>query len=111
MGRRVAVIERYSSVSSTGQTTVPKPVRDALGVRDGDKIAYRIDESGVTLHRADQAHEDPAIGSFLAFLAKDIQSNPQQLKSFSPALIKRIKSLIDGVEVDADAPIEGDVSL
>jgi antitoxin PrlF len=106
-----AVIEEVSTITAKGQTTVPKPVRQALGVREGDQITFRIDEKGVTVRRADEDREDPAIASFLAFLANDIEKNPGNLKSLSPDLAKRIASLVKGVEVDLDAPIEGDVSL
>ena len=31
-----------STITSKGQTTIPKPVREALGVRPGDKVRYLI---------------------------------------------------------------------
>ena len=31
-----------SAVSSKGQTTLPKPVREALGVQAGDRVRYTI---------------------------------------------------------------------
>ncbi len=110
MGHAV-VIEEFSTITAKGQTTVPKPVRQALGVNEGDQIAFRVDEKGVTVRRVDAAHDDPAIASFLAFLARDIQKNPANLKGLSPDLAKRIATLAEGVEVDLDAPIEGDVDL
>jgi antitoxin PrlF len=103
-------IEKDATITAKGQTTVPKPVRQALGVRGGDKITYRIDEEGVTIRRADR-EADPAIASFLTFLANDIKKHPGNLKSLSPNLAKRIASLVKNVEVDLDAAIEGDVSL
>jgi antitoxin PrlF len=111
MGYAAGVIEEVSTVTAKGQTTVPKSVRQALGVGEGDQIAFRVDEKGVTVRRADENREDPAIASFLTFLARDIENNPGSLKSLSPDLIKRISSLVEGVEVDLDAPIEGDVDL
>lgn len=33
-----------SSITTKGQTTLPKPVRDALGVRPGDRVRYLIDD-------------------------------------------------------------------
>jgi antitoxin PrlF len=106
-----AVVEEFSTITAKGQTTVPKPVRQALGLKEGDQIAFRVDEKGVTVRRADDDREDPAIASFLSFLARDIEKNPENLKSLSPDLIKRIASLVEGVDVDVDAPIEGDVDL
>ncbi|MCY3824887.1 MAG: type II toxin-antitoxin system PrlF family antitoxin [Nitrospinae bacterium] len=31
-----------STITSKGQTTLPKPVREALGVRPGDRVRYLI---------------------------------------------------------------------
>ena len=33
-----------SSITTKGQTTLPKAVRDALGVRPGDRVRYLIDD-------------------------------------------------------------------
>ena len=106
-----AAIEELSTITAKGQTTVPKHVRQALGVNAGDQIAFRVDERGVTVRRVDETREDPAIASFLSFLAKDIEQNPQTLQALSPDLAKHIADLVDGVEFDPDAPIEGDVDL
>lgn len=35
-----------ATLTSKGQITVPKPVRDALGLRTGDRIAFRIAAGG-----------------------------------------------------------------
>ena len=36
-----------SKIFANGSTTLPKPVRDALGVKAGDSIRYGIAEDGV----------------------------------------------------------------
>ena len=36
-----------SSITTKGQTTLPKPVRDALGVRPGDRVRYLIVDGDV----------------------------------------------------------------
>ena len=36
-----------SKVFANGSTTLPKPVRDALGVKAGDSVRYVISEDGV----------------------------------------------------------------
>ncbi len=38
-------------LSSKGQVTIPKAVRDALGVEEGDPVIFRIDGNLVTLQR------------------------------------------------------------
>jgi antitoxin PrlF len=43
----------FSKVTAKSQTTVPKEVREALGVKPGDMIVYRIAKGKVTLARAE----------------------------------------------------------
>ncbi len=38
------IIEKTSTLTAKGQTTVPKAVRQALGVDYGGKIAFRIED-------------------------------------------------------------------
>jgi antitoxin PrlF len=106
----VEEFEEISTLTNKGQTTVPKSVRKALGLVAGDKIAFYVGEAGVSLRRADDAG-DPAIVSFLSFLASDIERHPENLKAFPPELKKRLAGLVDGVAADPDSPIEGDVDL
>jgi antitoxin PrlF len=103
-------LEEISTITAKGQTTVPKAIRQALGVDYGGRIAFRVDEKGVSVHRAD-TESDPAIDSFLAFLARDIARRPASLAAFPPSLAERISMLTDGVAVDLDASIDGDVDL
>lgn len=58
-----------STITAKGQTTLPKPVRSALGLRPGDKLRYLLRDDGEVrivaarpvselagiLHRADRA--------------------------------------------------------
>lgn len=103
--------EETSTITSKGQTTIPKSVRQALGLSEGDQIAFHVDERGVTLRRADEANEDPAIAAFLTFLAKDLEANPAWLQTLSPEMIDRISELTERMAFDPDAPIKGDVDL
>ena len=106
-----AMLEEISTITAKGQTTVPKSVRTALGVDYGGKIAFRVDERGVSVHRAEVVNEDPAIDRFLAFLADDIARRPEAVTALSPAMAERLAMLTDGVKVDLNAPIDGDVDL
>lgn len=106
-----AILEETSTITAKGQTTIPKSVRRALGVDYGGKIAFRVDELGVSIHRADLQGDDPVLGAFLDFLARDIECRPDAIKSFSPALTARIAALTEGVNVDPDEEIHGEVDL
>jgi len=48
----------FSRITSKAQTTIPRAIRIALGLREGDRIAYQIDGDRVVLTRADQT-DDP----------------------------------------------------
>ncbi|HET9161417.1 MAG TPA: AbrB/MazE/SpoVT family DNA-binding domain-containing protein [Caulobacteraceae bacterium] len=41
-----------SRLTSKAQTTIPQPVRTALGLRAGDEVTYEIDGDRVVLKRA-----------------------------------------------------------
>lgn len=107
---RAPSFEEVSTITSKGQTTIPKSVRQALGVGEGDQIAFRVDKGGVTITRA-AMDSDPAIAAFLSFLAKDVESHPHRLRAFPPALAKSIAKLTADVVSDPDAAIDGDVDL
>ena len=47
-----------SRISSKAQTTIPRAVRAALGLREGDRVAYEIDGDRVILTRA-ELPDDP----------------------------------------------------
>lgn len=106
-----ALLEEISTITAKGQTTIPKSVRQALGVDYGGKIAFRVDDNGVSVHRADPEHNDPAIDGFLSFLADDVRRRPEALAALTPALAERITALTKGVAANLDAPIDGDVDL
>ena len=53
-----------SKIFANGSTTLPKPVRDALGIKAGDRVRYVISEGGVQVFKipAEKAHADvPAL--------------------------------------------------
>ena len=40
-----------SKVSSKGQVTLPKKIRESLGLRPGDRISYAVDNGTVSIRR------------------------------------------------------------
>ena len=53
-----------SKMFANGSTTLPKPVRDALGVNAGDRVRYVISEKGVHVLKmqSEKAQtDDPAL--------------------------------------------------
>jgi antitoxin PrlF len=106
-----AVLERVGTITEKGQITVPKPVRDALGVSYGGRIVFRVDEHGVSVHAVTDPEEHPVLASFLSFLAKDMRNRPQAISAFPKALARRIAELTKAQEVNPDEEIEGPVAL
>jgi antitoxin PrlF len=102
-----ATLEVESTLTDRYQTTVPETVRRALQLSKRDKIHYTIRPGGeVVLTRAESAGEnDPVLGQFLNFLARDIASHPERLQAVDASFVQRIKSLTGGIEVDLDAPL------
>lgn len=44
-------MDAAAKVTSKGQVTVPKAVRDALGLKDGDEIVFRVEGNRAVLAR------------------------------------------------------------
>lgn len=105
------IIEERSTITAKGQTTVPKAVRQILGVKEGDEIAFRVEGHRVTVVPVGAPHEDPVVGKFLSFLARDIEKHPETLEPLSKDFTARMAALVKGAKVDLDAPIDGDVDL
>jgi len=105
-----ATLELESTLTDRYQTTVPDGVRRALKLGKRDKIHYTIQPDGlVILSRASDAEQDdPVLGQFLNFLAKDMASHPEHLRAVDSALLSRISPLIQHVEIDLDAPLSED---
>lgn len=102
-----ATLEVESTLTDRYQTTVPETVRRVLHLGKRDKIHYTIRPSGeVVLTRAEASEgDDPVLGQFLGFLARDISSNPDRLQAVDDSFVQRLKSLTSGIEVDLDAPL------
>ena len=105
------LMKEVATVTSKGQTTLPKVVRQTLGVEAGDQICYAVEQDGrVVVTRATE-DVDPAVGAFLDFLEKDMIAHPENISPLSKAWLDRMQSLVGHMKVDPDEPIEGDVDL
>lgn len=101
-------IEEVSTITSKGQTTVPKAVRERLGLGSGSAVRWVVRAGEVVLQPA-EANEDPAIGALLELLARDVAAG-----SVSPMpqdLLERAQALVKGVHVDPDAAFDDAVPL
>ncbi|MGA1262633.1 MAG: type II toxin-antitoxin system PrlF family antitoxin [Prochlorothrix sp.] len=93
-----------STLTDRYQTTIPAPVRKALGLSKNDKICYTIHADGrVWISRLESPETDPVLEKFLDFLAQDMASHPQHLQALSSEFAHHIQTLVAGVEVDLEA--------
>ena len=72
---------RVGRVSSKGQVTIPKRIREALDIRDGDALQFRIEDNTLTVSRIGRPDE----------LAGSVEL-PEELKGLS---WKQIRALAD----------------
>jgi len=108
------VVEKVCTITAKGQTTVPRAIRQALGVGYGGRIAFRVEGDRVTVHALPEDDtSDPALAPFLALLEADIASRPANaVMPLTLTLAGRMEALTgDLEEVDPNAPIEGEVAL
>ena len=105
-----ATFEVESILTDRYQTTVPETVRRVLRLGKRDKIHYTIRPGGeVVLRRVDAPEvDDPVLGQFLGFLARDIARHPERLKAVDSKFAKRVQSLARGGKVDLDAALSPD---
>lgn len=104
-----ATLEAESTLTDRYQTTVPETVRRALGLGKRDRIRYSVRPGGdVVLTRVEPLNEDPVLGHFLSFLARDMAAHPEHLQALDDGLAQRLNALVGSVEVDLDAPLSAD---
>lgn len=103
-------IEETSTITAKGQTTVPKAVRQALGVDYGGKIVFRVENGRVSVTRPQEAHRDPALASFLKLLERDIAAG-RHVRDLPKKLAASLCRAAMRTRVDLNELIDGDVEL
>ena len=72
-----------SKIFANGSTTLPKPVRDALGIKAGNRVRYAISEKGVQFLKIplENAHaDDPDLRKALDAAEKVMDENRTLLR-------------------------------
>ncbi len=103
-------LQVQSTLTDRYQTTVPEIVRRALQLGKRDKIQFSIRSNGeVVLSRGDRPEEDdPVLGAFLEFLARDLANHPERLEVVDQSFIDRIFSVAGDFDIDLDAPLSAE---
>jgi len=102
-------IHAIATLTSKGQITLPKSIRQTLGVTSGGQVAFELRGGDVVVTRVESDHQDPAIGAFLSLLETNIR-NGQQVGTL-PAELAKAMLANAAHAVDLDEEIEGDVAL
>lgn len=104
-------IHSEATITSKGQITLPKPIRQALGVAPGERVAFDLVGAQVVISRieAADAHADPAIASFLGLLEQDIAAG-RHIGSLPEGLAAAMQAELQEPAADDDE-ILGDVAL
>ena len=106
----MAIIHEVATITSKGQITLPKPIRQALGVDAGGKVAFDFEGDRVTVTRVTtNEREDPAINSFLALLEKDI-STGSHICALPEDLTRSLLAALSN-DIHTTTDIDGDVEL
>src|ERR1700722_5173326 len=51
-----------ATLTSKGQTTIPKPIRDSLGMKTGDRMSFTLMPDGVVVMRVKNKHVSELAG-------------------------------------------------
>ena len=102
----MAATNLKATLTSKGQITLPKAIRQTLGVNSGDELSFELRDGQVILSRVDAEREDPAIGAFLDLLDKDIHQG-KHIGSLPDDLAKSLLTNL-GRQVAPDDDIEGE---
>jgi antitoxin PrlF len=103
-------IHEVATITTKGQITLPKPIRQALGVDAGGKVAFDFDGKAILVTRAETGeHTDPAIARFLALIERDLAEG-KNVTALPAALVKSMQQAKKR-RVDISEEIVGDVSL
>jgi antitoxin PrlF len=51
-----------ATLTSKGQTTIPKPIRDSLGLKTGDRMSFTLMPDGVVVMRVKNKHVSALAG-------------------------------------------------
>jgi AbrB family looped-hinge helix DNA binding protein len=91
------------SVTTKGQVTIPKEIRDALGIRPGDEIAFERTDDGYVIRKkapTTSAGEDP-FETYRGSAGTD--SMPERMRRLRGEYPRDVRGVEDDVEPnDAD---------
>lgn len=104
----MTTIREVATMTSKGQVTLPKSIRQALGLDAGSRLAFTLRDDEIVITGEDK-HTDPALVSFLNLLEQDIVHG-RHVSALPDDLVKSLVSALEHGQ-DHDQEISGDVAL
>lgn len=101
-------IHEEATLTSKGQITLPRTIRQALGVSTGSKVVFELRGKDIIVSRVDEEHHDPAIDAFLGLLEADlrhgrhVQALPADLSDMMLANLRHTSDLDEDIEGEVD---------
>lgn len=77
-----------STLTSKGQVTIPKKIRERLGLRVGDRLDFQVDAHGKLLVEPERAGKLGRVPGFLQHLAGD---RPVTAKEMDEAIRRHVR--------------------
>lgn len=106
----MADVEKFATVSSKGQLTLPLEFRKAMGIESGTRLRFLLQKGELRIRIAEQQDdEDPVIAQFLDLIGQDIAKSGA-LFDMPEDIAERMREAAKE-EVDLDEEIEGDVAI
>ena len=79
-----------SKIFANGLTTLPKPVRDALGVKVGDRVRYVTSEDGVQVLKMPSDHDSLKVHAYGPVLLEALDA-AEELMDENRTLLRKLK--------------------
>ena len=77
-----------TTLTSKGQVTIPKEIREILGVKEGDRLVFRLDERGKVVL---QPEETGPLGRLPGLLHHLAGSRPASIEEMKEAVQRRMR--------------------
>ncbi len=81
--------ERYTTVTRRGQVTVPQEIRQALGLKQGDKVVFVWDGDAVTLRPSPSVAERTA-GALSRYPRHPAPTAEEERAAFEQAVAEQV---------------------